>query len=307
MIASYPALGTTVTVAVDGDGDALAAARAAVDLVLDAFDRTCSRFRADSELARLNRAQGRPVAVGQLLLEAVQVAVTAAQTTVGLVDPTIGRTLRLAGYDSSFEIVIARDGHSFRARFAPTPGWETIEIDTERRTIAVPLGVELDLGATAKALAADRAARAASGAAACGALVAIGGDIAVCGAPPRGGWAIGIADDHAAAPEAIQTTVAVERGGLATSSTTVRRWRSGDGYLHHVIDPRTGRPAVTPWRTVSVAAPSCVDANVASTAAVVLGDAALPWLERRKLPARLVSTRGDVTFVCGWPAEEAAA
>jgi thiamine biosynthesis lipoprotein len=307
MIASFPALGTTATVAATGDQAALAAARAAVERGLDAIDRACSRFRPDSELARLNCARGRPVAVGALLLDAVQTAVAAAQATDGIVDPTIGRTLRLAGYDSTFKVVAARDGRAFRARFVPTAGWETIEIDAERATITVPAGVELDLGATAKALAADRAAHAACAAAGCGVLVALGGDIAVSGEPPRGGWAVGIADDHAAPPEAVHTTVAVESGGLATSSTMVRRWRSGESDLHHLIDPRTGRPAVTPWRTVSVAATSCVDANVASTAALVLGTDAVSWLAREGLPSRLVSTHGDVAFVCGWPSEEVAA
>jgi thiamine biosynthesis lipoprotein ApbE len=307
MIASFPALGTTATVAATGDRAALAAARVAVERGLDAIDRACSRFRADSELARLNGARGRPVAVGSLLLEAVQIAVAAARTTGGIVDPTIGRTLRLAGYDSTFTVVAARDGRAFRARFAPTAGWETIEIDAERGTITVPAGVELDLGATAKALAADRAARAACVAAGCGVLVALGGDIAVSGDPPLGGWAVGIADDHAAPPETVHTTVAVESGGLATSSTTVRRWRSGESDLHHVIDPRTGRPAVGPWRTVSVAATSCLDANVASTAALVLGTDAISWLEQQGLPSRLVSTHGDVAVVRGWPTEEIAA
>ncbi len=307
MIASFPTLGTTATVAVTGGEVALADARAAVERELDAIDRACSRFRGDSELAQLNRARGRPVAVGPLLLEAVQIAVAAARDTAGIVDPTIGRTLRLAGYDSTFTVVAARDGQAFRARFVPTAGWETIEIDAGNATITVPVGVELDLGATAKALAADRAARAAWAAAGCGVLVALGGDIAVSGEPPRGGWAVGIADDHAAQPEDLHTTVAVERGGLATSSTTVRRWRSGENDLHHVIDPRTGRPAVTPWRTVSVAATSCVEANVASTAALVLGENAVSWLEQQGLPSRLVSTRGDVDFVCGWPSEQVAA
>ncbi len=306
MTVCFPALGTTATVAVAGDDAVLADARAAVERELDAIDRACSRFRADSELAQLNRAHGRPVAVGPLLLEAVQVAVAAARRSGGIVDPTIGRTLRLAGYDATFTVVAARDGRTFRARFVPTAGWETIAIDAERSTIAVPNGVELDLGATAKALAADRAARAAEASTGCGVLVALGGDIAVSGGSPHGGWPVGIADDHAASPEEIQTTVAVERGGLATSSTTVRRWRSGDTDLHHVIDPRTGRPAVTPWRTVSVAATSCVDANVASTAALVLGDSAVQWLRQQGLPARLVSTYGDVVGVRGWPEAVAA-
>ncbi len=306
MTTCFRALGTTAIVAVAGGDAVLAAARATVERELDAIDRACSRFRADSELAQLNRAHGRPVAVGALLLEAVQVAVAAARSTGGIVDPTIGRTLRLAGYDATFTVVAARDGRTFRARFVPTAGWQTIVIDAERSTIAVPNGVELDLGATAKALAADRAARAAEAATGCGVLVALGGDVAVSGPSPHGGWPVGIADDHAAMPDEIQTTVAVERGGLATSSTTVRRWRSGDADLHHVIDPRTGRPAVTPWRTVTVAASSCVDANVASTASLVLGDDAVQWLRQQGLPARLVSNAGDVVGVRGWPVAVAA-
>jgi len=93
-------------------------------------------------------------------------------------------------------------------------------------------------------------------------------------------------------------------GGLATSSTTVRRWRSGTVELHHLVDPRTGRPAESPWRTVSVAAGSCVDANVASTASFLLDDAPA-WLESRGLPARLVRIDGETTVVAGWPEDSA--
>src|SRR5439155_2155330 len=165
----------------------------------------------------------------------------------------------------------------------------------------VPAGVELDLGATAKALACDRAATAAA-AVAGGVLVAVGGDVAVAGATPAGGWPVRIADDHAAPLDVPGPTVALGGGGLATSSTTVRRWRSGAVELHHLVDPRTGRPAESPWRTVSVAARTCVDANVASTASFLLEDAP-GWLESRRLPARLVSIGGESTVVAGWPAD----
>jgi FAD:protein FMN transferase len=306
VIASFQALGTSATVAVTDEaqlGNALAAAASE----LAAIDRACSRFRDDSELAHVVRAGGRPVRVSPLLLEAVRTAVDAARVTEGLVDPTVGRTLRLAGYDATFRVVAARDGDSFRARFVATPGWRTIEIDDAEMTVRVPAGIEIDLGATAKALAADRCAAASAAEAGCGVLVSLGGDVAVAGPAPLGGWAIGIADDHAADPRDVETTVAICSGGLATSSTTVRRWRSGSRQLHHLIDPRTGEPAESPWRTVSVAAASCVDANVASTAAIILGAAAPPWLGRRGVHARLVSTDGALTCVGGWPAELAAA
>jgi thiamine biosynthesis lipoprotein len=158
--------------------------------------------------------------------------------------------------------------------------------------------VRLDLGATAKALVADRAATAAARATGTAVLVNLGGDIAMGGAAPQDGWPVRVADSHRPAPDAPGQTLAVRSGALATSSTTVRRWGPA---AHHIIDPATGRPAAGCWRTVSVAAASCVDANAASTAAVVLGAAAPAWLERRRLPARLVALDGDVVTVAGWP------
>jgi thiamine biosynthesis lipoprotein len=296
---SFRALGTTATVAV-ADRDACDDAVSLVAAELAEVDRTCSRFRDDSELQRVVRALGRPFSVSPLLLAAVEAALAAARMTDGLVDPTIGRTLRLAGYDATFHVVAARDGDRFRPRFERVPGWRVVEVDRDAGTLRVPDGVELDLGATAKAFAADRCAERAAQLCGCGVLVGLGGDIAVAGEPPAGGWVVGIADDHAAArPE---TAVAIREGGLATSSTTVRRWHSRDGAVHHVIDPRTGRPAETCWRTVSVAAASCLDANVASTASIVLGDDAPGWLEDRALDARLVRHDGDVVTTCRWPA-----
>jgi thiamine biosynthesis lipoprotein len=301
--ASFPALGTTAVVVV-ADPSGLGAARAAVEDELAAIDAACSRFRDDSELARVNASAGRTVRVSPLLLEALRVALRASDATDGIVTPTLGRSLRLAGYDRDFRLVAHRDGDGFEARFEPIVS-EAVELDEKRSTVRVPRGVELDLGATAKALAVDRAARAAGEAAGCGVLVSIGGDIAVAGDAPPGGWPVRIADDHAAAFDASGPTVALAGGGLASSGTTVRRWRACDAELHHILDPRTGRPADTPWRTVSVAAATCVDANVASTAAVVLGDAAPVWLAERRLPARLVARDGGAVCVAGWPEDAA--
>jgi thiamine biosynthesis lipoprotein len=184
---------------------------------------------------------------------------------------------------------------------ASVPGWQTVDLQRHHSTVRVAHGVELDLGATAKALAADRAALAASRAAGTGVLVSLGGDVAVAGPAPAPGWPVRISEDHAAPLDAPGPTVSIRSGGLATSGTAVRRWRAGGAELHHIVDPRTGRPAETPWRAVTVAAASCVDANAASTAAVVLGEAAPEWLADRHLPARLQS--GDGTVVCagGWP------
>ncbi|HEY8776729.1 MAG TPA: FAD:protein FMN transferase [Gaiellaceae bacterium] len=298
--ADLAALGSTALLWTTDDA-ALADATAELVRELEAVDRACSRFRDDSELVQLNRAGGEPFAASRYLFEAVQVALRAAAATGGLVDPTIGRGLRLAGYDRTFTIIGRRDQGT--VRFVPAAGWRLVELDEDRRSIRIPSGVELDLGATAKALAADRAALAAAEKTGAGILVSLGGDIAVAGPAPNGGWPVRIADDHRASLDGPGPVVSVESGGLATSSVTVRRWRVGEDELHHILDPGTGRPAKSCWQTVSVAAASCVDANTASTAAVLLGEAAPVWLAERRLPARLVGVSGEVVCVGGWPAD----
>jgi thiamine biosynthesis lipoprotein len=296
---AWRALGTSAAVLVVGAAGH-DAARAAVAAELDAIDTACSRFRDDSELAAVNAARGRPVRVSPLLFEALELALRAAELTDGLVDPTVGRALVLSGYDRDFARV--RGSRVRRVRAAPVAGWRTVELDRAARTVRVPGGVSLDLGATAKALAADRAAaRALAAAEATGVLVNLGGDIAAAGEPPDGGWAVRVADSHLASATGPGQAVAIAGGGLATSSTTVRRWRRRGGEAHHIVDPRTGSPAAERWRTVSVAAGTCADANIAATAAIVLGEGAGAWLEERGLPARLVSTTGDVGVTAGWP------
>jgi thiamine biosynthesis lipoprotein len=303
--ASLRALGTTALVAVTSP-EALQTARRALVRELRAFDLACSRFRADSEVAAVNRLAGTAVAVSARLRAAIRCALHAAELTDGLVDPTLGRTMRLAGYDRTFMRVELRDGRLVRPSFERGGRWSEIVVDDDRGTVLIPAGVELDLGATAKALAADRAARLAARETGAGVLVSIGGDIAVAGVPPDTGWTVGVADDHAVSLDQVGCRVALASGGLASSGTAVRRWQTDAGELHHILDPRTGRPARGPWVTASVAAASCVDANTASTAAIVLGDAAPSWLAERRLPARLRRVDGDVVVVGGWPAEQAA-
>jgi thiamine biosynthesis lipoprotein len=299
---AFPALGTTAVIV--APAPALTAARPAVEAEIHAVDAACSRFREDSELSLLNAAGGRPFPASPLLRQALSVALRAARLTDGWVDPTVGTAIRVLGYDRTFARV-EQDGGPLRVTVGPVPGWRLIEVDPASATIRLPASVTLDLGATAKALCADRAARAAADAAGSGVLVNLGGDIAVAGAAPEGGWSVRVTDDHAAPPDAPGQTVAIADGGLATSGTAVRRWARGGRSLHHLVDPSTGMPADTPWRTVSVAARSCVDANIASTAAVIMGTRAPEWLEARGLPARLVSVNGQVTTLAGWPADPA--
>jgi thiamine biosynthesis lipoprotein len=297
-LTAWRALGTSVSVHVTDPG-ALSCVQALVMQQLDELDLACSRFRTDSELSLLNRAAGRWVTVSRLFLDTLEVARRAAQVTDGDVDPTIGRALRLAGYDREFAEL--RGARVRRLQVAETPGWRSIEVDAARSAVRVPPGVELDLGATAKAFAADRAARSAVAIGGGGVLVNLGGDIAVAGGAPLDGWPVRVTDDHAAGFDAPGQTVSIVSGGLATSSTTVRRWTNAGKLLHHILDPTTGTPAAAVWRTVSVSAAACVDANTASTAAIVRGHDALAWLESVGLPARLVAVDGAVREVGGWP------
>ena len=138
-------------------------------------------------------------------------------------------------------------------------------------------------------------------------LVSLGGDLSIAGPELPGGWTVLVADDHAAPLDGPGPHITLWSGGLASSGTTVRRWQRGGRELHHVVDPGSGAPVEPFWRTVSVAASSCVDANIASTACVVMGAPAPGWLERRGLPARLVTRDGDVHRVGGWPSETSSA
>jgi thiamine biosynthesis lipoprotein len=293
----FPALGTTAVVATT-DVHALVAAALEVQREVDAIDLACSRFRDDSDLARANAGAGSWVSAGPLLLEAVQVALRAARLTGGDVDPTVEASMIANGYDRDFAALPA-DGVQQPHR--PATGWRAVEVDDQRARIRVPAGSGLDLGATAKALAADRAARAATRSAHTGVVVSLGGDLAIAGEPPPGGWPLGVGDSHIGVAG---ETVRLEGGGLATSSTTVRRWRREGRELHHIVDPRTGAPAAVVWRTVTVAAASCVDANIAATASIVRGASAPAWLAACGLHARLVTPEGDVVRVGGWPQRE---
>jgi thiamine biosynthesis lipoprotein len=184
------------------------------------------------------------------------------------------------------------------------PGWRTVLVNRLAGTVRVARGVTLDLGATAKALAADRAAARACDAAGCGVLVSFGGDMAIVGPPPAHGWRIRVTDDHRADVEVPGQWISLRSGGLATSSTFARRWRTGSEVAHHLVDPATGRSADSVWRTVSVAAASCLDANIASTAAIIRGESAPAWLESLGLPSRLVHVDGTARHVAGWPSEQ---
>ena len=299
---SIVAIGTTATVLVV-DGDLAEQALSLLVEDLDALDVACSRFRDDAELRHVERSsRGEPVAVSALLFDALEVACAVAVRTAGVVDPTVGAALVGLGYDRDF----AELGSEVRrgqgpARSAPAPGWWQLRLDPTDRTVVVPSGVHVDLGATAKAFAADRAASRIFGELGCGVLVNLGGDVSVAGPAPDGGWGVGIAASCTTALSAVDEVVPLRWGGLASSGTTARSWECDGRRVHHIVDPWTGEAAPPHWHLVSVLAPSCVEANAMSTAAVVWGADAIGNLETFGTPARLVAADGSVATVGDWP------
>ncbi len=282
------------------DPSALADATVLVDEELRRIEDACSRFRPDSELMTLQPDEDGTAHLGPVLGDLVRVAIDAARDTDGAVDPTIGSTLVGLGYDRDIRLMRTSSTHVTVVR--RTPGWRTLKLEGQRLTM--PVGTQLDLGATAKAVAADRCARLVHDSLGTGVLVSLGGDIATAGSTPGGGWQVTVQDLPDDVPQ--QVTLA-EGAAIATSSNAKRTWRQGEELRHHLVDPATGRSATGPWRSISAVAPTCLRANVATTAALVRGEDALAWLRRSGLPARLVSTTGSVATLNGWPREAIAA
>lgn len=317
----WSALGTYAQLVVDDDVDDQAALAVATGLV-EAIDATCSRFRPDSDLSRASAAAGNWVEVDPLLVQAVDAALQAARSTDGLVDPTLGRDLVGLGYDRDLELVRASGGRA-RTRLDAGAGRAGVATHVERRRrpaggawteletdpagwIRVPVGCGLDLGATGKAFAADLAAAAVVLAVGGSVIISLGGDVAAICDDRREGWPVLVSDTQGPAMDVAGELVMLGTGGLATSSTRHRRWTQDGTAVHHILDPRTGRPANTSVASATVRAGSCVQANAASTAAVILGADAPGWLDARGLAALVVDQDGRSTSCGGWPGGRAA-
>jgi thiamine biosynthesis lipoprotein len=301
--ATGTALGTYLFLCTRRAADLEPARRIAREILED-VDRTCSRFRADSDLSRANAEAGHWVRVDPVLVAAVTAACAAALQTGGLVHPLLGRTMVQLGYDRDLAELTPVTGD--RAVMVPWPAetpdpesWREIGLDPEG-AIRVPAGTALDLGSTGKAWAADVIATAYAEELGGSALVCLGGDLAIA-APDGEPWSVAISTRVG---DPAETTVGLDRGGLATSSTRVRRWARRGAAVHHLVDPRTGLPAPEVWRTVTATGPTCAAANTATTAAVVLGADAPGWLTARGVTARLGGARGEVVTTGGWPADE---
>lgn len=293
------AIGTTGTVLVQ-DPRAADHALAVLTDELRRIDQACSRFRTDSELSALHGRAGQTTAVSPLLFDALETAVMVARRTHGAVDPTVGNAMCALGYDDDIDRVLARAPRP-SAVLGPVAGAAHIGLRRDRLSVRIPQGVRLDLGATAKALAADRAAARIAIEIGGGVLVSLGGDIAVAGPPPAGGWAVGIAVESSTPADQADQVVAITQGGLASSATSVRRWRDTEGERHHIVDPATGDCVEPYWALVSAVGATCVEANALTTAAMVWGEGALDRLASYGQAVRLVRHDGQVIVRHGWP------
>ena len=249
-----------------------------VRALFDARDRTFSRFRPDSELCAVNRSTAPAVRVSSAFAAAVQAALAALEATEGLVDPTLLDALERAGYDEDFA-ALGSDGRPA----GPAVPARSAGLRLVGDVLIRPSGVRLDLNGVVKALVVDDALALMRGPG----FVSAGGDLAA-----RGPLEVGLPGGGG---------VRLERGGLATSGSIGRRWWRGGIEQHHLIDPRSGRPADSPWEQVTLCGATCLAADVAAKAAFLLGDHGPAWLEDRGLPGRFVARGGDVVATSGWP------
>ena len=258
-------------------GGAAPAELTAIRALFAGYDARFSRFRADSELTSVNRAASEAVIVTPTFALVLRVALAAADRTDGLVDPTLGGAVEVAGYDRDFERLSPDPRPSGR----PEPS-RRAAVRLDGRLLRRPPGLRLDLNGVVKALAVDEALAVLRGPG----FVSAGGDVAV-----HGGAVVGLPGGE---------SVRVLAGGVATSGTAKRRWLRGGRDQHHLIDPATGRPADSCWAEVSVAAGSCLAADVAAKAAFLGSEGGPAWLDAHGLPGRFVAAGGEVVVNASW-------
>ncbi len=297
---TFTAFGTTSGVWVT-DASRLASAAVVVQRWFAVVENACSRFRSDSDLSRANAGAGRPVAVCPELVEATEAACRMAELTAGWYDPTVGRAVINAGYDRTFA-ALERDGAGRLGPPAPGGRWREIRCDPVASTITVPAGTALDLGGSAKGWAVDEAlrrVRSALGddASRVGFCVSAGGDLAVAGPAPAEGWPVRLGESLDGDAAAADAWIGLRDGAVATSGATRRSWQVEGQSLHHLIDPKSGRPGSGRWLLATVHAPSCLVADAAATAVWLMGDDAPAWIERHGLVARLVARPGDARWI----------
>jgi thiamine biosynthesis lipoprotein len=280
-----------------------------IERLFASVEACASRFRPDSELSQLNRSAGRPFAASPVLYALVEAALQGAAETEGAFDPTLLDALERAGYDRSFDQLPderpspsegggpTSEGDSPALPVAGAADWRRIRLDPEGRTITLPPGCRIDLGGIGKGWTVDEArARLREGGFRDFALDA-GGDLYAAGRQGDGEpWSVGVADPDR--PEQDLAVLAVDGRAVATSTTARRRWRIEGEARHHLIDPRTRRPAASGVVSATVEADSVARAEVLAKAALVLGpEEGRALLERRGVAGLLVLDSGKLVPV----------
>jgi thiamine biosynthesis lipoprotein len=283
-------MGTVAHVVVVGNSSLVARAFAR----LDDLERRWSRFRPESEISRMNRHAGEHVVVSPETFLLVERAKQGWVHTGGLFDPTVLPALRAAGYDRDFRAVRSHAPAIRTVDPGPSPGCEHVECDALLRAITVPPGVEVDPGGIGKGLAADLVTEELLDAGAHGALVNVGGDLRVRGEAPRGGaWDVAVHDPARPAREVAR--IALSDGAVATSSRAQRCWSTRTGLMHHLIDPRTGRPGATRFATATAVAADGWWAEVVTKAVLIGG---LTPAERTGMGAHVATIDRDGYVEC---------
>ncbi|MFB3737611.1 MAG: FAD:protein FMN transferase [Candidatus Velamenicoccus archaeovorus] len=265
----FRAMGTSVSLIADPRSrpDAFARAARAVELTFVREEFRFSRFRGDSELARVNARAGRWTKVSPGFATLLAYALDAAASSDGLFDPTVLPALVAAGYDRDFDELIAGARDALHPS-EPCGRWPDVELDGD--LVRLPVGVGLDFGGIAKGWTVDLAAHDAVGQGLPWAIVNAGGDLRIAGSPPLDGFPIGIDDPEVPGAEVLR--IRVDRGAVATSSITARAWGPG---RHHLIDPRTALPADTGILQATVWAETCAEAEIRSKWALLSGPSSL--------------------------------
>ncbi|MBL8096575.1 MAG: FAD:protein FMN transferase [Anaerolineales bacterium] len=291
---SFRAMGCQMLALVDSESVTAADLIAQVPAWFESWESSLSRFRADSELMKLNAIHGAPVVVSAAIRDVFEAALVAEQESAGLVTPLVLDALESSGYTLSFEGLRERGAPGATAINAQPVRLtlsEAVHVDSKRQTLTLEPGVRLDFGGVAKGWAAEEAARRLS--AVGPALVDAGGDIAVSGPRADGAaWTVAIADPQLQGADLGQ--LGLMGGGVATSGRDYRRWLVDGQWRHHLIDPRTGAPAITDVLSATVIAPTLRQAETAAKTLFMLGSAgAANWLvERPEYKALLVLEDG---------------
>lgn len=237
-------------------------------LELERLEALWSRFRCDSDVSRVNATAGEPVTVARETVDILMAAERARVASAGMFDITQLRELEATGYDRTFESIerhvprgpsnlVVRAAHvaAEGARFQP------VTVDEAANQARVDPGRGIDLGGIGKGRAADLVTALLLGNGAMGACVNLGGDLRVLGeTPEESGIVIGVEDPLD--PPSELSRIEVRNAGVATSASTRRCWLTSTGPAHHILDPRTGSPASTPWASATVIAGSAMWADV---------------------------------------------